>query len=252
MSLIIAASGKGGVGKTTTCALLVRYFIEAGMRPVLAVDADPNSTLGDLLGMGPEKKIGDLREEAKDPENIPNGIPKARMLETWLQEILQEGTGFDLMSMGRSEGPGCYCYINDLLRQFLSRLKKSYPVVIIDNEAGMEHLSRLTTDNIDSLLMVSEPTVPSIRTVGRILELSNTLPIKVGRKAVLFNKTGNGGVPEVVLEQTGPLETAKRLEFAYSKSVAQLQERGGSVFELPGKVAELPQLAQIAEWCQNG
>ena len=122
MSLSIAASGKGGVGKTTLCALLVRYFIEMGKKPVLAVDGDPNSSLGALLGMEPERKIGDLREEVNDPANIPSGVPKARMLETWINEIIQEGRGFDLLTMGRGEGPGCYCYVNDLLRHFLSRL----------------------------------------------------------------------------------------------------------------------------------
>lgn len=252
MSLIIAASGKGGVGKTSICALLVRYFVEAGKCPVLAVDADPNSTFGALLGIEPEKKIGDLREDAKDPANIPKGIPKARMVETWLQEIVQEGKGFDLLTMGRSEGPGCYCYINDLLRQFLSRLRKSYPVVVIDNEAGMEHLSRLTTDNIDCLLMVTEPTVPSVRSAQRILELSNTLPIKVGRTAVLFNKTRNGQVPDVVRTQAKPLDVAKMLEFPYSEPLAELTERGGSIFELPGKLQNYPQLRELAEWCLNG
>ncbi|GAH71770.1 unnamed protein product, partial [marine sediment metagenome] len=101
MSLSIAASGKGGVGKTTLCALLVRYFIEMGKKPVLAVDGDPNSSLGALLGMEPERKIGDLREEVNDPANIPSGVPKTRMLETWLNEIIQEGRGFDLLTMGR-------------------------------------------------------------------------------------------------------------------------------------------------------
>ena len=110
MSLSIAASGKGGVGKSTLCALLVRYFVEMGKKPVLAVDGDPNSTLGALLGMEPELKIGDIREDINDPDNTPSGVPKARMLESKLNEIIQEGRGFDLLTMGRGEGPSCYCY----------------------------------------------------------------------------------------------------------------------------------------------
>ena len=252
MSLSIAASGKGGVGKTTVCALLVRYLIEAGKGPVLAVDADPNSSLGLLLGMEPEKKIADLREEANEPASTPSGVPKARMIETWLNQIIQEGRGFDLLTMGRPEGPRCYCYVNDLLRQFLSRLKKAYPVVVIDNEAGMEHLSRLTTDNVDCLVVVSEPTSPSVRTVGRILELVDSLPIKVGRKAMLFNKAKNGSIPDAVRRQAAGLPVLTTLEFSYSQQLEQLGERGGSIFELPGKLQDDPQLAKIAQWCLSG
>ena len=252
MPLSIATSGKGGVGKTTFCALLVRYLIEAGKGPILAVDADPNSNLGALLGMEPEGKIADLREDANQPANTPSGVPKARMIETWLNQIVQEGTGFDLLTMGRPEGPRCYCYVNDLLRQFLSRLKKSYPVVVIDNEAGMEHLSRLTTDSIDRLLIVSEPTVPSVRTVGRILELATSLPIKVGRQAMLLNKTKNGSIPDSVRQQAQTLEVSATLELSYSQTLGELYERGGSVFDLPGKLQDDPELTKIAQWCLSG
>lgn len=252
MSLSIATSGKGGVGKTTVCALLVRYLIEAGKGPVLAVDADPNSCLGALLGMEPEKKIADLREDANEPANTPSGVPKARMVENWLNEIIEEGRGFDLLTMGRPEGPRCYCYVNDLLRRFLSRLKKSYPVVVIDNEAGMEHLSRLTTDNVDCLVIVSEPTTPSVRTVGRILELAGGLPIKVGRRAMLFNKAKNGSVPDVVRRQAESLPVSTAMELSYSQPLEQLSERGSSIFELPGNVQDDLELSKIVQWCLSG
>ncbi len=249
MSLSIAASGKGGVGKTTLCALLVRYFIEVGKKPVLAVDADPNSTLGALLGMEPETKIGDIREDINKPANVPSGVPKARVLEAKLNEIIQEGRGFDLLTMGRGEGPGCYCYVNDLLRQLLSRIKKSYQVVIIDNEAGMEHLSRLTTDNVDCLIAVSEPTDPSVRTVGRILELAESLPTKIARKALVFNKAKNGQVPDIVRDKAENLPVSVQMAFSHSRELEELAERGGSIFELPGKLEDNPQLTRIVEWC---
>ena len=252
MPLSIAASGKGGVGKTTFCALMVRYLIEAGKGPVLAVDADPNSCLGVLLGMEPERKIADLREDANQPSNTPSGVPKARMVETWLNQIVQEGKGFDLLTMGRPEGPRCYCYVNDLLRQFLSRLKKSYPVIVIDNEAGMEHLSRLTTDNVDCLVIVSEPTTPSVRTAERILELAASLPIKVSRKAMLFNKAKNGSVAESLRQQAQNLPVSATLELSYSQQLEQLNQQGGSVFDLPGKLQDDPQLTKIAQWCLSG
>ena len=249
MSLSIAASGKGGVGKSTLCALLVRYFIEMGKKPVLAVDADPNSSLGALLGMEPERKIGDIREDINDPANTPSGVPKARVLEAKLNEIIQEGRGFDLLTMGRGEGPSCYCYVNDLLRQFLSRLKKSYSVVVIDNEAGMEHISRLTTDNVDCLIAVSEPTTPSVRAVGRILELADSLPTKIGRKAMVFNKVRNSRVADIVLERAENLPVSANMQLAHSEELEELGERGGSVFELPGKLEDNPQLTRIVEWC---
>lgn len=252
MSLSIAASGKGGVGKTTLCALLVRYLVETGKGPVLAVDADPNSSLGALLGMEPERKIADLREDANKPASTPSGVPKARMVETWLNQIVQEGKGFDLLTMGRPEGPRCYCYVNDLLRRFLSRLKKSYPLVVIDNEAGMEHLSRLTTDNVDCLVIVSEPTTLSVRTVGRILQLAGSLPIKIGRKAMLFNKAKNGSIPRAIRQQAEGLAVSGTLELSYSQTLEQLSERGGSVFDLPGKLQDDPELTKIAQWCLTG
>jgi len=252
MSLSIAASGKGGVGKSTLCALLVRYFIEMGKKPVLAVDGDPNSSLGALLGMEPERKIGDIREDINDPANTPSGVPKARVLEAKLNEIIQEGRGFDLLTMGRGEGPGCYCYVNDLLRQFLSRLKKSYSVVVIDNEAGMEHLSRLTTDNIDCLIAVSEPTTPSVSTVARILELADSLPTKIGRKAMVFNKVRNSRVADIVLERAENLPVSANMQLSHSSELEELGERGGNVFELPGKLEDNPQLTRIVEWCLGG
>lgn len=249
MTLSIATSGKGGVGKTTLCALLVRYFIEAGKKPILAVDADPNFTLGALLGMEPERRIGDIREEINNPANVPTGVPKARVLESKLNEIVQEGQGFDLVTMGRGEGPGCYCYVNDLLRQLLSRLKKSYPVIIIDNEAGMEHLSRLTTDNIDCLIAVSEPTDPSVRTVGRILELAQSLPTKISRKALVFNRAKNGQVPDIVRDKAKNLPVSVQMELSQSDELVELAERGGNIFELSGKLADNAQLTRIVEWC---
>ena len=171
---------------------------------------------------------------------------------TRLNEIIQEGRGFDLLTMGRGEGPGCYCYVNDLLRQFLSRLKKSYAVVVIDNEAGMEHLSRLTSDNVDCLIVVSEPTAPSVRTVERILELADSLPTKIGRKALVFNKAKNGRVPDIVLERAQSLPVSASMELSHSQTLENLGERGGSIFELPGKLEDNPQLTRIVKWCLGG
>ncbi|HID11122.1 MAG TPA: carbon monoxide dehydrogenase, partial [Candidatus Latescibacteria bacterium] len=141
--MIVAVSGKGGTGKTTIAALLVRKLMRMD-GPVLAVDADPNSNLGEQLGMEVGETIGDIREEVLE-EELPPGMTKDRYLELRIQETLTEGEGVDLLTMGRPEGPGCYCYVNHLLRGFLDRLSKNYRHIVVDNEAGMEHLSRRTT-----------------------------------------------------------------------------------------------------------
>ena len=144
------------------------------------------------------------------------------------------------------------CYINDLLRQFLSRLRKSYPVVIMDNEAGLEHMSRLTTDDIDCLIAVSEPSVPSLRTVGRILELVDALPSRIARKALIFNKAVDGRVPGVVEAGAKDLPVSVSMEFSHKQALAELNERGGSVFELDEELMDDPQLKRIVEWCLSG
>ncbi|MDI6827677.1 MAG: AAA family ATPase, partial [Armatimonadota bacterium] len=157
--MIIAVSGKGGAGKTTLAALIVRYLIRKNERPILAVDADPNANFSDKLGIRTDITIGDLREDAlKHKYNGPAGIPKQSLIEYGVQNAVAEGSDFDLIVMGRGEGPGCYCSVNNMLRTFLQRLSSKYKHVVIDNEAGMEHLSRRTNDKVDLMLIVSDPT----------------------------------------------------------------------------------------------
>ena len=166
--------------------------------------------------------------------------------------LIQTGaisTPWQVILMGRGEVLGCYCYVNNLLRQLLSRLKKSYPIIIIDNEAGMEHLSLLTADNIDCLIAVSEPNDPSVRTVGRLLELAESLPTKIGRKALVFNKAKNGQVPGIVRDKAANFPVGAQMEFSQSQELVELAERGGSIFELSGKLEDNAQLARIVEWC---
>ncbi|HIE03242.1 MAG TPA: carbon monoxide dehydrogenase [Candidatus Latescibacteria bacterium] len=183
--MVIAISGKGGTGKTTVAALIIRELTADG--PVLAVDADPNSNLGEQLGMEVEGTIGDIREEVL--EELPPGMTKDRYLELRIQETLTEGKGVDLLTMGRPEGPGCYCYVNHLLRGFLDRLARNYGHVVIDNEAGMEHLSRRTTRDVDWLLVVSDPSVASLKAALRIRELSEKLKLGIRKKGLVLNRT---------------------------------------------------------------
>ena len=174
----IAVSGKGGVGKTTVAALLIKVLKEKGNGAVFAIDADPNSCLADYLGLAVEENIGSIREEViKNISNIPPGMTKERWINLRVQDCIVESTGIDLIELGRPEGPGCYCYINNLLREYEASVHRNYRYIVIDNEAGMEHLSRRSTQKIDYLLIVSNLTKPGLKAAKRILDLSRELKI---------------------------------------------------------------------------
>ncbi len=188
MSKIIAVAGKGGTGKTTLASLLVRALsVESG--PVLAVDADPNSNLPVSLGMKPEETIGGVLEQFHDAKlKIPQGISKQAYLEMRLNQAVVESRGIDLVVMGRQEGPGCYCSANAVLRDFLEKLAENYTWVVIDNEAGMEHLSRRTASRIDILVFMSDPSVKGIRTVKNLLDLVRELNLDIARKYLVITR----------------------------------------------------------------
>jgi CO dehydrogenase maturation factor len=186
MTKRIAVCGKGGVGKTTVVCGIVNYLIERNLTPILIVDADPNSNLAESLGLKYDFTVADIREELRAAQ-IPQGLSKAEYVEIKLQEALVEYKNFDLLVMGRPEGRECYCYVNELLRTFLSNLSKNYKYVVIDTEAGMEHLSRRTTDNIDTLIVVTIPTKVSFDTAKKILDLIPKLELKIYDKKILLN-----------------------------------------------------------------
>ena len=202
--MVIAVAGKGGVGKSTLAALIVRYLVEQRHTPVLAVDADPNSTLGDKLGLKVDCAVGDIREDAlQNKYTAPAGVPKQRAIEYQLEQIVVEGSGFDLVEMGRGEGPGCYCSINNMLRTFLQELSSSYKNIVVDNEAGLEHLSRLTTEKVDLMLVVSDPTPTSLQAARRIAKLTEELGVVRGQIGLLVNRDDGSFTDERALESTG-------------------------------------------------
>ncbi|MCM8801279.1 MAG: AAA family ATPase [Candidatus Omnitrophica bacterium] len=182
----IAISGKGGTGKTTITALIIRSLIEKKKTPILAVDADPNANLYLSLGVKFNQTIADLREEVR--EHTPQGFAKTDYFNLRLQELISEYNDFDLLVMGRPEGPGCYCSVNNLLREYLSKLAKNYPFVVIDCEAGLEHLSRRTSDNLDTLILVSESTLSSLYAVRASLEIARKIHLKIKDKYIILNK----------------------------------------------------------------
>lgn len=190
MTFTIAVAGKGGAGKTTFAGLVVRYLLTRGKKPVLAVDADPNSNLHEVLGVAPTTSVGDICEDMLG--TVQSGDSLGMDKETWMQYqiqgVLVESAGFDLLPMGRPEGPGCYCYANSLIRRYVDVLQSNYPYVVMDNEAGMEHLSRRTTRNLDLLVIMTDPSVRGIRTVGRINELADELDLEIKSRAVVVNR----------------------------------------------------------------
>ena len=192
MTTTIAVSGKGGSGKTTLAAMITRFLLEQpDKKRILVVDADPNACLGLMLGVEPEVTIADIREEtrAKPPSNT--GMDKLRSVEYGIQQAITEAEGFDLLTMGRPEGPSCYCAVNNMLRKFLDQLSSQYEFVIIDNEAGMEHLSRRTTNNVELLCIVAEPNTIGTLTAQRIFDLSRKLPIVVKKTGIIWNRAEN-------------------------------------------------------------
>lgn len=198
MSFTIAVSGKGGTGKTTIAGLLVRYLLEEGKRPVLAIDADANANLNEVLGVQIGPTIGEARDLMK--KDVPVGMTKDVWFEYKIQEALVEKEGFDLIAMGRPEGPGCYCAANTLARKCIDLLAGNYPYVVIDNEAGMEHFSRMTTRNVDLLFIISDPTVRGVITAARIRDLIEELNLDVKQSFLVLNRVQNGLQPEIIAQ----------------------------------------------------
>ncbi len=188
MAFTLAVAGKGGTGKTTLAALLIQSLIERGEGPVLAVDADPNPNLGYVLGCQVEKTISELRDELLDHiRKLPPGVTKDDYLEMGIQECLWEGRGVDLLAMGAGEGPRCYCAVNNVLRRCIDRLRGGYRYVVMDNEAGLEHLSRCTTQDVDVLLIVSNGMPVSLQAASRIRELTKKLALRIGEQCLVLN-----------------------------------------------------------------
>ena len=190
MTYSIGMAGKGGTGKTTLAGLLIKYLVKKSKTPVLAVDADSNANLNDVLGLEVDETLGDAREEMK--KGVATGMTKDVFMEMKLEQAVVESKNFDLVVMGRPEGAGCYCAANTLLTQYLDRLIDNYAYVVIDNEAGMEHISRLTTNNIDMLIIVSDASKRGIHSAARILELTDELGLNIDRKVFVVNQVKEG------------------------------------------------------------
>ncbi len=198
MTKSIAVAGKGGTGKTTITALTILSLCELNKGPVLAIDADPDANLGTILGIDVSQTLGELRDDVLEKiKNFPPGMDKANYVEAGLHQIIEESSGFDLLTMGRGEGSGCYCYLNTLVRKFSEDLFPTYSWIVMDNEAGLEHISRRTTNNIDTLLIVVNDNPISLNTAKSIKKISTTLKNKIGKEYIITNMVRDDRILEV-------------------------------------------------------
>ena len=242
MTKRIAVAGKGGVGKTTFCALTIKQLLKHNIKPILAVDADPNSNLAELLNIKYDTTIADIRDTIRENKNLPPNMAKGDFVDMRLNEIISEGEGIDFIAMGRPEGKECYCYINELLRGFLSRITKQYAVTIVDNEAGMEHLSRRTMDNVDALFIVTDPTVVSINSAKKVYETAKSLKLKIENIYLVLNRAKKNTDATSILKSI-PIELIGTLP--YDETIISKSETGEPLSALPETDSYLLELEKI-------
>lgn len=231
---VIAMAGKGGTGKTTLTALLIKYLVSSNMTPVLAVDADANANLNELLGLEVDVTLGEIRDKMKT--ETPQGMTKNEFMELHINQAVIEATGFDLLVMGQPEGPGCYCMANSILAQVMEKLARNYRYLLVDNEAGMEHLSRLNLRTIHTLFVVSDPSSRGVLTAARIADLTKALQVDVGKKVLIVNRVPEP-VPQALDEHVQNAVKQTDLEFggyvSASDDIFQKEMAQESLLDLP-------------------
>ena len=250
MAFVIALAGKGGTGKTTIAALIVRYLAEKKHKPVLAVDADSNSCLNEALGVPVHATIGKLREESlavvRSGAERPGGMSMEQLFDYQVQQSIIESKNFDLLVMGRPEGPGCYCAANNIIRKYTDKLSEKYSYVVIDNEAGMEHLSRRTTHRVNLLVVVSDPTVKGIQTAVRINNLVEELQLDVDSRILVINRVpGQDGEELKRIAEKSGIKMAGLVP--QDEAVFKYDMRGMPVFELPADSAVVVSIFNVLD-----
>ena len=243
MGKSIAIAGKGGTGKTTLIGLILRWMSEQEMKPILAVDADANANLGEVLDVEVPGNIGALREGMKT--DVPAGMTKEAYMEYHIQNLLVETGTFDLLTMGRPEGAGCYCYANALCTKFIDFMVKEYDYIVIDNEAGMEHLSRLLMKDIDLLLVISDPSLRGIRTAGRIKELVKELKLRVGRVALIINRAIDGKLVDEAYTLINEIGIELAGVIPEDPLIAKFDREGKATIKIPADAVSFQGICEI-------
>ncbi len=247
--MIIAVIGKGGVGKTTITALLLRRLMESGQTPLLAIDADPSSCLGAALGIAVDTTLADQREALRDNPARPYTMTAAEWLALRAEEAIVESTGFDLLTMGRPEGKGCYCFVNNLIREHLDRLSRSYRHVLLDCEAGLEHLSRRTSGRPEVLVCVTNRSRMAAETIRRSLALYRNihgqLPARIDLMLNEFNEGEPLAAAMTAMAAAGTAPFRRILAIPSDPQVAAFESSGRSLLELSPAT---PALAALRAW----
>jgi CO dehydrogenase maturation factor len=230
----IAIAGKGGVGKTSIAALCVLRLIAHGRRPVLAVDADPNTNLDAALGVKAEHTVGESRELVRQlaSESAVSGVTKQQLLEQKVAESLVESQDFDLIAMGRPEGPGCYCYANSVLKDVIGQLSSQYPYLVIDNEAGLENLSRRIVQRVDLLILVSDPSQTGLQTAARLHDLSKEMQIQYDTLALVVNRSRTSDFSNQAFDLMRAIEANMLVTLPNDARLAACAEQGLSLSRL--------------------
>ena len=252
MGHIIAVSGKGGVGKTTLCGLLIQYLCETGKKPVLAVDADANSNLNEVLGVQAGVTLGQLREEIErggvDPKyKIPAGMTKAAYLESRMGAALTEEDDYDLMVMGRSQGQGCYCFVNGIVQTQVQKLQSHYPYIVVDNEAAMEHISRGILPCMEIALLVSDCSRRGVQAAGRIAELMKELNLKPQKTGLIINRAPQGRLDKGTEEEIEKQNLNLLGVVPHDETVYQFDCDGRPMVQLPEDSPVRKALQEILE-----
>lgn len=237
MGTTLAVAGKGGVGKTSITSLMIKALIESGKRPLLAIDADSNSNLHEVLGIQEPRSVGCVREDTrKQGDKLPGGMTKDRFMEYQIQACLEETKDLDFLSMGRPEGPGCYCMANNILREVISKLTKNYSFVVVDNEAGMEHLSRRTEEEVDHLFIISDASPRSLRTIGRIMELINEMGARVHNAHLVLSRVAGAveDLPEATRREIAALPFTPKAIIPFDDQLVQLDLQGEPLTKISG------------------
>ena len=233
MSINIAVAGKGGSGKTSVTSLVIRHLIKNELGTILAVDADPNSNLAEGLGLEVRQTIGRILNNFQGEKlNIPPGMTKEAYLEYQLNLAVTESKALDLITMGRGEGPECYCYPNVVIRKLIDDWAKNYEFVVMDNEAGMEHLSRRTTQNIDELFLVSDHSVKGLRAIARIRDLVAELKLVVKRESIIINLVP-GGIDPLLAQEMDRLGLTPAAVIPVDRELQRYDLEQKPLFDLP-------------------
>ncbi len=233
MSYLIAISGKGGVGKTTISSLIISRLIAKNKVPVLAIDADPNSCLDAALGVVVEKTVGRAREEVREEvQNGLSGISKQEVLQMKIAESLVEAKDFDLISMGRPEGAGCYCYANNVLKSVIAELASNYPYVVLDNEAGLENLSRRIVQKVGMLVLVSDPSNSGMQTLKRLYDLAKEMNIQYDKLLIVVNRLRSQSLPASTEEIVAYTKASAVIGLPDDLEVAGFAQDNTSIFLL--------------------